>query len=398
MLGPIILDARSKTSWTLKLRWGIACVQLNMPPQIVWNRSWSSACTCLPTLGVEADNETAHPNDFQCFQALNECYEQQEPVLTYVPLASLKPFYEHVWPEIHPGRRIVLVTGRADRGPAASLGLSTIPRWPSAKGQGEHADVEPSAQSPLADILGDPRLLTWWSENLDFQHLKARPLPIGIDLHTLGSAKQVERSVWGGPASPETQAEELLAARRKALQQNGSKDRDSRVYVHFGLINRRRLAVLQSIKDHPCYAIAQGMPGATAPVSAGKEGAHYMTRGELWEKMAAHRWVASVEGYGLDCHRTWEALYLGCGVVVQDVPCLRTLLHGFPAFFVQGAASAWATHVTKQVLDEAWGTWEQGQASGALPPVEQLLTVDHWTQAMREWRPEERDGLSPSRS
>lgn len=39
--------------------------------------------------------------------------------------------------------------------------------------------------------------------------------------------------------------------------------------------------------------------------------------------MAAHRCVISPPGNGVDCHRTWESLYLGSVPVVKDSACMR---------------------------------------------------------------------------
>ena len=40
---------------------------------------------------------------------------------------------------------------------------------------------------------------------------------------------------------------------------------------------------------------------------------------ELWRLYSKSRYVISPEGVGPDCHRTWEALYLGASVICKDV-------------------------------------------------------------------------------
>lgn len=330
---------------------------------LLWNRTWTEICDVKPTMELQVDNSAALPLDIACYVTLQRAPVSSRATLVYVPAAGLHAFLQHVWPAVHASARIILVTGRSDRGPAASLGLPTLPRWQTGKAGAEEDrphTVEPAAvQGPLRGCLEDDRLAAWWSENLDFSHPKARPLPIGVDLHTLASARAGGRAYWGQPKSAHAQAQELLHMGRTATP---AMERDGRVFVHFGLVNRRRLAVLQRIKDNPCYAIAAGMPGATASVTAGKEGKHHVDRQQLWREMAKYRWVASIEGYGVDCHRTWEALYLGCGVVVQDTPFLRRLLHGFPALFVPGSPSAWDSYITQEALDNEWVKWQAGNA------------------------------------
>ncbi|MGQ0708563.1 MAG: hypothetical protein ACT4NV_02320 [Rhodoferax sp.] len=41
-------------------------------------------------------------------------------------------------------------------------------------------------------------------------------------------------------------------------------------------------------------------------------------------EMASHRFVVSPPGNGVDCHRTWESLYLGSVPVVKDSACMRS--------------------------------------------------------------------------
>jgi len=40
-------------------------------------------------------------------------------------------------------------------------------------------------------------------------------------------------------------------------------------------------------------------------------------------EMASHRFVVSPPGNGVDCHRTWESLYLGSIPIVKDSVCMR---------------------------------------------------------------------------
>ena len=43
-------------------------------------------------------------------------------------------------------------------------------------------------------------------------------------------------------------------------------------------------------------------------------------RRDVWRQMAGHGFVVSPVGHGLDSHRTWEALSLGCIVLVEKSP------------------------------------------------------------------------------
>ena len=85
--------------------------------------------------------------------------------------------------------------------------------------------------------------------------------------------------------------------------------------------------------------------GLLAPPPSGQRAAQEV----LWGFYASHAVVASPIGMGLDCHRTWEALALGCIVLLQDEPVARLLQRaGLPVVVVE--ADAWETITRAQLL------------------------------------------------
>jgi len=54
------------------------------------------------------------------------------------------------------------------------------------------------------------------------------------------------------------------------------------------------------------------------------------SRSDMWKKMSEYAFVYSPIGNGFDCHRTWEALTLGCIVIAQDSPTIREFTGKFP--------------------------------------------------------------------
>ena len=58
-----------------------------------------------------------------------------------------------------------------------------------------------------------------------------------------------------------------------------------------------------------------------------------LDRKESWEKQSEYAFVLSPHGNGLDCHRTWEALILGCIPIVRTSP-IDSLYEGLPVLIV----------------------------------------------------------------
>ena len=68
----------------------------------------------------------------------------------------------------------------------------------------------------------------------------------------------------------------------------------------------------------------------------------------VWGLFASYAVVASPMGMGLDCHRTWEALALGCIVLLQDQPPARLMQRmGLPVVMVR--ADAWESITLAQL-------------------------------------------------
>ncbi len=80
------------------------------------------------------------------------------------------------------------------------------------------------------------------------------------------------------------------------------------------------------------------------------------------EEMARHRSVVSPRGNGVDCHRTWEALYLGVVPLVGDGPAMRVFARLFPIAVFDRLTTLTRVGVEREigrVLDEASVGWQE---------------------------------------
>jgi hypothetical protein len=305
---------RNSSSWLL------AIAAAAHPACPAWNRAWRLACDVGPPLaayGPQCDNGALSPQDASVCDAFYAPLLLPQPPppapapLVYVPTLCLPAFAQHVLPRVPAASRLVLVSGLADWGPARVFGRGS----------------EPAGRAACEALLRDARVLAWWAEMLDFGLQEGggvagkgpHALPLGVDLHTL-AFKPSERPAWGPPQAPLRQAAALWAAAAAA------RHADPRVYVCWGIRNRRRLAVSEAAAAHPSvYAADPSAPGT-------------LLRTDFWARTGAHEWCACVQGYGRDCHRTWEVLALGGGVVVEDMPFTRRALEGLPAVFLGSGA------------------------------------------------------------
>jgi len=149
----------------------------------------------------------------------------------------------------------------------------------------------------LETLLSSPKFLRWYAQNKDVQHAKMQAIPIGINIHNLWS-NPLE---WGGgfilPAMQELQL--------KTTAQNAKPFslRDAKIFCnwHFSIDRADRKQCLDQIDHALCYFQEKPLPMA-----------------QTWELQSQFQYVLSPHGAGLDCHRTWEALILGCIPIVKS--------------------------------------------------------------------------------
>jgi hypothetical protein len=184
-------------------------------------------------------------------------------------------------------------------------------------------------QSESDIILNNPLLTTWFSQNCIGTHPKLVRIPIGLDYHSMrpnpGERKRMaweskNNHEWGAKKHPTEQELDL------ATLKNSSKpysEREIKAYANFqftiwtryGKIDRKD-AIEKISKDLVFYQ----------PYKA--------TRDVCWKNMVRCAFVVSPQGNGLDCHRTWEALALGCIPIVKTSG-LDPLFDDLPVWIVE---------------------------------------------------------------
>lgn len=86
--------------------------------------------------------------------------------------------------------------------------------------------------------------------------------------------------------------------------------------------------------------------------------------------------MASTHGNGLDCHRTWEALLLGC-IVVTKRSSLDSLFDGLPVVLVDD----WSECVEPLFLEKWLDRYKTSHHD-----VWEQLDADWWLQRIRSER------------
>lgn len=152
----------------------------------------------------------------------------------------------------------------------------------------------------LNTLLNDKRLIHWFSQNMVMEHPKITQIPIGLDYHTL-----TQRPLWGPISSCKDQEHILNLINMKS---NPFWDRKVKCYANFHFSMNTKLGydrkeALNEIDKNLIYYEEKKV-----------------SRVVTWNKQKDFSFVICPHGGGLDCHRNWEALCLGCIPIVKTSP------------------------------------------------------------------------------
>jgi len=192
------------------------------------------------------------------------------------------------------------------------------------------------------NFINSDKVLHWFSQNLVKNHPKLTHIPIGLAYHVTDS--------------PPAEQERMLIDIK-----NGAKPLNQRkpmCYANF------------QFSKPPSNKYAYDRDDAIKGVP--KELVFYepqrMERLDTWKNQTEYAFVISPHGNGLDCHRTWEALVLGCIPIVKTSP-IDPVFQGLPVLIVKD----WPD-VTSDLLAKTMGKYSID---------DEKLTLKYWMNLIR---------------
>jgi len=153
------------------------------------------------------------------------------------------------------------------------------------------------------NFIDSDKIIHWYTQNCVGNHPKLSAIPIGLDYHTRSTPGTVSER-WGHITTPKEQETEIQSLI------NVSKpfyDRTIKAYANFQF-NMSEEYTQDRVDAKNKLDI----------VCVSYEPNHTKTRLESFQRQMEYAFVISPHGRGLDCHRTWEALVLGCIPIVKS--------------------------------------------------------------------------------
>jgi len=230
----------------------------------------------------------------------------------------------------------------------------------------------PGSFAESSELLESPKLLYWFSQNLDqgARHPKLQVLPIGLDFHTISNGPR-----WGhAQATPAEQEAELDALR---AEMPPTEERLLLAHADFHFNKRKdqtwgddRNSVERLLENNPSVVFQPKK----------------LKRIELWREKTRYAFVVSPHGNGLDCHRTWESLVLG-NIVIVKRSSIDALYEGLPVVIVDDWREISAPSLRR------WHTEHAG--AFRRPEVLERLTTRYWIERARRLSAEKLAASAP---
>jgi hypothetical protein len=223
--------------------------------------------------------------------------------------------------------------------------------------------IPEDVQSEFEILIDHPLLVHWFSQNCVLDHPKMTRIPIGLDYHTLTPTRkqqfawsQPERHPWGIKQDPIYQEQQLMQFK------NLSKpfwERDVKAYANFQFLMTTRYGRVDRVDAYN-----------TVPKDLVYYEPSKCIRTTSWGNMIEYAFTLSPQGNGLDCHRTWEALCLGCIPIIKSSG-IDPLFEGLPIWIV----SSWK-EVTKENMIAKINELKEKEFRT------EKLTIDYWRKAI----------------
>lgn len=235
------------------------------------------------------------------FSICNDGTKCRDGMIVYICSSALQHFINVLFP-VYP-YKIILVTGDCDE-----------TCW---------TDIFESYEA-FKTFIDNDKIIHWFSQNCIMNHKKLTRIPIGLDYHTMSNGP----TKWG-PALKPVDQETILNVKRIPFW-----ERTYKCYSNFHFFTTTKYGYdrLDAIKKIPSKLVYY-------------EPTHII-REMTWTNQSKYAFVISPHGGGLDCHRLWEALVLGCIPIVK-ASCIDALYMDLPVLIVKD----WSD-VTKKLLRE----------------------------------------------
>jgi len=218
----------------------------------------------------------------------------------------------------------------------------------------------------IENFINNNKIIHIFAQNCDYKSNKVSHIPIGLDFHTIA----YKGGGWGNTGSPKEQ-EAYLKTIVSTLQPTYMRKKKAFVdFQHSDTMHANFQRYLQCGEDRKTIFHKILLTGLI-------DHSNFVPRSELWKIKGQYAFSISPHGNGLDCHRTWEDLVLGCIVIVKSSP-LDALYQDLPVVIVKD----W-----QEITQENLELWIEKYKDAFTNPIyREKLTNNYWVNKIKNTR------------
>ncbi len=215
-------------------------------------------------------------------------------------------------------------------------------------------------------ILANKNIIHIFAQNCDYEGKsnKISQIPIGIDYHTIAYFNPGRWNEYGSVDEQESSLKSVLSQLLPTHQ------RKKKAFVDFHLNDTARGSKTMTYGGDRTSLFRQLVSSGLIDYPS-----MVMPRSELWKTKGQYAFSICPYGNGMDTHRIWEDLALGCICIAKSIPSFNPY-EGLPVVLVQEWSEITAENLDKWLL--------QYQDAFSNPEYREKLTNIYWINKIRK--------------
>ena len=187
-------------------------------------------------------------------------------------------------------------------------------------------------------VLDNPLLVKWFSINVDFNHPKLIPIPIGLPKHIPFIVTEGSQYMGWVVSFMINQVSEEISKKNIDMKQNLVKNEKKLLYTKMTIEN-----------SDNCFHDKEGIRREAVNILSER----FDMKGDLvkWEEyidqLVNYKFCLSLPGKGMDCYRTWEALTFGVIPIVLRTKHMDSIYKDLPVLIVDDLNDITETFLNK---------------------------------------------------
>ena len=231
------------------------------------------------------------------------------------PISSVSSLINYKWDNLKPGSTVYICTSAIGQWSSFIDQISCPIILVSGDADGDTPTSIFGSEEAFRKFIESPNIIHWFAQNVVLSHPKLSRIPIGLYYHAI----PVSDREWVYPKISPVEQEKVFKGIIRDSMPLSRRLVKAHANFHFQMWAK--------------YSADRVRAQELIPADLVDYEPRRVDRETTWRNQSHYAFVISPHGNGLDCHRTWEALCLGCIPIVKTSP-IDGLYDNLPVYIV----------------------------------------------------------------